>query len=219
MAQHRSLSTQIYLTADAGLEADALRQALEAGSVACLLLQAGRLDDDALRAAIDRLRPVAQEREVAFLIENRARLAHETGCDGVHLSGDAAHVKAGREAVGAEAIVGVACGASRHAAIVAAEAGADYVAFGGGSADDGRATPADPELVSWWQALMSAPCVAIAGDDLRTAADLAAAGADFVAVGPGIWSHAAGPAAAVRELLGSFADANASLANSQAKDE
>jgi thiamine-phosphate pyrophosphorylase len=219
MAQPRPPSTQIYLTADAGLEADALRHALEAGPVACVLLRAGPSGDETLRAAIDALRPLAQEREVAFLIENRARLAHETGCDGVHLSGDSARVEKARQAVGTEAIVGVACGASRHAAMVAAEAGADYVAFGNGPDADGRSMPADPELVSWWQSLMTAPCVAFAGNDPRTAGDLAAAGADFVAVGPGIWSHSAGPGAAVRELVAVLAEAGASPAISQAKDE
>lgn len=219
MAQQRTPSTQIYLTAEAGLEADALRQALEAGPVACVLLRAGPCGDEALRAAIDVLRPVAHEREVAFLIENRARLAHETGCDGVHLSDDGAGVAAARQAVGTEAIVGVQCSASRDAAMVAAEAGADYVAFVGGPAAERRETPVDPELVSWWQALMTAPCVAFAGEDLQAVAELAAAGADFVAVGPGIWSQSAGPAAAVQALLGVLADARAKPAISQAKDQ
>jgi thiamine-phosphate pyrophosphorylase len=218
-AQQRPPRTQIYLTAGAGLEAGALRQALEAGPVACVLVRAGTCGDEALRAAIDGLRPVAHEQEVAFLIENRPRLAHETGCDGVHLTDEAARVATARQAVGAEAIVGVACGASRHAAMVAAEAGADYVEFGGGPAEGRRATPTDPELVSWWQALMTAPCVAFAGDDFGTARDLAAAGADFVAVGPGIWSHPAGPGAAVRELATVLAEARAPPAISPAKDE
>ncbi len=219
MAQHRPIGAQIYLTAEAGLAADALRHALAAGPIACVLLRAGTCGEEVLRAAIDALRPVAQERDVAFLIENRARLAAETGCDGVHLSDAAASVKTARETVGAEAIVGVECGASRHAAMVAAEAGADYVAFGRGAAPDTPEMPADPDLVGWWQAVMTAPCVALSGADPRTAADLAAAGADFVAVGPAIWSHPDGPAAAVRELLAVLADPPAPPAVGQAKDD
>jgi thiamine-phosphate pyrophosphorylase len=201
MARDRFLRSQIYLIAEPGLDPAALRGALDAGRVACVLLRSASIDDDALRAAVETLRPVAQQREVAFLVEGRARLAHETGCDGVHLSPDGMTVKQARQEVGAEAIVGVQCGASRHAAIVAAEAGADYIAFGGGVAERWWAEAADAELVSWWQSLMTAPCVAMVGGDLRTAGDMAAAGADFVAAGPCIWSHPAGPDAAVRELL------------------
>jgi thiamine-phosphate pyrophosphorylase len=201
MARHRSFDSQIYLMADAGLDPAALRQALGVGAVACVLLRTANGDDQALRAAIDALRPVAHEREVAFLVENRTRLAHETGCDGVHLTEAGATVKTARQEVGAEAIVGVQCSASRHAAMVAAEAGADYVAFGGGPAERWWQDVADPELVGWWQAIMTAPCVAMVGDDLRHAAELAAAGADFVAVGSCIWADPGGPDAAVRALL------------------
>lgn len=201
MARDQPVHSQIYLIAEPGLDPGALRRALDAGGVACVLLRSASVDDEALRAAIEALRPVAHEREVAFLIENKARLAYETGCDGVHLSPGGMTVKQARQDLGAEAIVGVQCGASRHAAIVAAEAGADYVAFGGGAAEDWWEDPADPELLSWWQAIMTTPCVAIVGGDLQTAGEMAAVGADFVAVGSCIWSDPAGPDAAVRELL------------------
>ncbi len=213
MTGDRFLRSQVYLIAEPGLEPAALRRALDAGGVACVLLRSASLDDDALRAAVDALRPVAQQREVAFLVEDRARLAHETGCDGVHLSPNGMTVKQARQEVGDEAIVGVQCGASRHASIVAAEAGADYVAFGGGGAEDWWAEAADAELVSWWQSLMTAPCVAMVGGDLRTAGDMAAAGADFVAVGRCVWSHPAGPGAAVGELLGLLGADDAPHAN------
>lgn len=201
MAKDRSLRSQIYLMAEAGLGPDALAQALDAGPVACVLLRSANIEHETLRPAIDALRPVAQEREAAFLIEDETRLAAETGCDGVHLSPRGTTVKTARQEVGAESIVGVYCGGSRHAAMAAAEAGADYVAFGGGSADRWWQDPADPDLLSWWQALMTAPCVAIVGGELRRAGELAAAGADFLAVGSCIWSHPGGPAAAVGELL------------------
>ncbi len=200
MAKDQPLRTQIYLMAEAGLEPGVLGQALEAGAIACVLLRSADVGDEALRDAIEALRPIAQQREVAFLVENRAALAVETGCDGVHLSQDGMTVKDTREVIGADAIVGIYCGASRHAAMAAAEVGTDYVAFGGGPADRWWQTAADPDILSWWQAIMTAPCVAIVGDDLRTAGKLAEAGADFVAVGPCIWSHPAGPGAAVREL-------------------
>ena len=200
MAKDQPLRTQIYLMAESGLDPGALGQALEAGAIACVLLRSADVGDEALRDAIEALRPIAQQREVAFLVENRAALAAETGCDGVHLSQDGMTVKDAREVIGTDAIVGIYCSELRDAAMAAAESGADYVAFGGGPAGRWWQMAADPDILSWWQAIMTAPCVAIVGDDLRTAGKLAEAGADFVAVGPCIWSHPAGPNAAVREL-------------------
>lgn len=213
MATHRSPSSQIYLMADpkadpevgGGLAPDDLARALDAGAVACVLLRAAGASEAELRAAAEALRPVAHARDVAFLIEDRIALARETGCDGVHLSSGDGTVGAARQALGAEAIVGIQCGASRHAAMLAAEAGADYVAFDGGAGERWRQDAAEPELIAWWQEIMTTPCVAVAGDDPRTAERLAAAGADFVAVGAAVWAHPAGPDAAVRELLSRLA--------------
>ncbi len=219
MAKDQLLRSQIYLMVEAGLDPGTLGRGLDAGAVACVLLRSADVGDDALRAATAALRPIAHEREVAFLIENKTLLANETGCDGVHLTLDGMTVEEARQVVGAEAIVGVYCGASRHAAMAAAEAGADYVAFGGGAAERWWEKAADPELLTWWQAVMIAPCVAIAGDDLQTAGEMAAAGADFVAVGPCIWSLPAGPDAAVRELISMLGGDDPGSTASQAEDE
>ena len=147
-----------------------------------MLLLAGPLDEGALGAAIEVLCPLAQSRDVAVLLQDRVALAAETGCDGVHLS-DPKDLAAARRRLGAEAPIGVGCGASRHDAITAAEGGADYVAFGaprGTAAPD--SDPADPELLGWWQSLMTLPCVAFGAAAPEDCARLAAAGADFVAV-------------------------------------
>jgi len=200
MAKNQPLRSQIYLMAEAGLDPGTLARALDAGAIACVLLRSADIGDEALRSAIGALQPIAQEREVAFLIEDRIELVNETGCDGVHLSEDSMTVKKAREVAGPDVIVGAYCGASRHAAMAAAEAGADYVALGGGAAERWWEMAADPELLTWWQAIMTAPCVAIVGDDLQTAGVMAAAGADFVALGSCIWSHPTGPDAAIRDL-------------------
>ena len=162
----------------------ALEAALEAADIACVLLLVGALDADALRAAVEVLCPLAQARDGAVLLQDRVALAAETGCDGVHLS-DPKDLAAARRRLGAEALVGVGCGASRHDAMTAAERGADYVAFG---APKGTATPeprpADPALLGWWQPLMTLPCVAFGAVAPEDCARLAAAGADFVVVTP-----------------------------------
>ena len=218
MAKDQPLRTQIYLMVEAGLDPNALSLTLDAGAVACVLLRSADVGNDALRAGIEALQPIAHEREVAFLVEDQAELVNETGCDGVHLSEDRMTVKKAREVVGPDVIVGTYCGASRHAAMAAAEAGADYIAFGGGAAERWWEKAADPEILTWWQAIMTAPCVAIVGDDLQTAGEMAAAGADFVAVGSCIWSHRGGPDAAIREVLGMLGDGESESNASQAKD-
>ncbi len=181
--------------------AEQLAAALEAGDVACVLLRTGGLDDRAARGAARALGPVAQARDVAFLVEDRPELTRESGADGLHLSGGEPAVARLRETIGPEAIVGVACGVSRHAAMLAGEAGADYVAFEGDEAEV-------KDLLSWWQALMTLPCVALGGVTLENAAELARAGADFLALEEAAWEHPDGPGAAVEAFAARLAEAD-----------
>jgi thiamine-phosphate pyrophosphorylase len=106
---------------------------------------------------------------------------------------------AARAALGPGAILGVTCHDSRHLAMEAAEAGADYVAFGAFYPTSTKEAPtrAEIDLLIWWSELMEVPAVAIGGITLENAPPLIAAGADFLAVSAGVWNHAEGPAAAV----------------------
>jgi thiamine-phosphate pyrophosphorylase len=160
------------------------------------------LDDAAICRAVDELRPLVQRRNVAFLLNDRPDLAFETGCDGVHIGQEDASYRDARAAVGADRIVGVTCHASRHLAMEAAEAGADYVAFGAffPTATKQAKSHADIELISWWAELMQVPAVAIGGITTDNAKPLIEAGADFLAVSAGVWDHPKGPAAAVAEF-------------------
>ena len=157
------------------------------------------VDDDTVCRAVDALRPQAQRRGVAFLLNDRPDLTFETGCDGAHIGQtDMPYAKA-RAALGPNSILGVTCHDSRHFAMEAAEAGADYVAFGAFYPTTTKEAPtlAGLDLLTWWSELMEVPCVAIGGITLENAAPLIAAGADFLAVSAGVWNHAEGPAAAV----------------------
>ncbi|MBW7852499.1 MAG: thiamine phosphate synthase [Rhodospirillales bacterium] len=179
-----------------------LAGALDAGDVASLQLRLKDAPDDEVRRAIEALRPAAQERGVAFILNDRPDLAAETGCDGVHVGQDDTPYAQARRLVGPEAIVGVTCHDSRHLAMEAAEAGADYVAFGA-FYPTGTKTPksrAAPDLLEWWAELMEVPCVAIGGITVANCRPLVAAGADFLAVSAGVWTHPDGAAAAVREF-------------------
>ncbi|MBV9199696.1 MAG: thiamine phosphate synthase, partial [Alphaproteobacteria bacterium] len=127
-------TTRLYLitppTLDLARFAKELEEALGGGDVASLQLRLKDCDDDAVRRATRVLKPVAQDRGVAFIMNDRPDLAAELDCDGVHVGEEDAPYAAARRLLGAERIVGVTCGASRDRAITAAEAGADYVAFG-----------------------------------------------------------------------------------------
>jgi thiamine-phosphate pyrophosphorylase len=136
---------------------------------------------------------------VAVLLNDRPDLAFETGCDGVHIGQGDAPYAAAREAVGPDGIVGVTCHDSRHLAMEAGEAGADYVAFGAffPTATKDAPTQADPELLYWWNELFTVPCVAIGGITVENCRPLIEAGTDFLAVSSGVWDHPDGAAAAV----------------------
>lgn len=187
--------------------ADTLKTALDAGDVACLQLRLKGENEappeaDAIRRATEVLMPLAQARDVAFLINDRPDLAAELGADGTHIGQtDMAYAEA-RKLLGPDRIIGVTCHASRHLAMEAGEAGADYVAFGAFYKTDTKEpiSRAEPDILTWWSELFELPCVAIGGITPENAAPLVRAGADFLAVSSGVWSHGEGPAAAVRAL-------------------
>jgi thiamine-phosphate pyrophosphorylase len=184
-----------------------LERALGAGDVASLQLRLKDVADDAIRAAVRTLKPIAQAKDVAFILNDRPDLAAELDCDGVHIGQDDPPYDEARKIVGPNKVVGVTCHNSRHLAIEAAEAGADYVAFGAffPTATKEAKTAADIEIVQWWAEIMEIPCVAIGGITVANAAPLVEAGADFLAVSSGVWDHPGGPAIAVREFNELFA--------------
>jgi thiamine-phosphate pyrophosphorylase len=177
-----------------------LAHALDAGDVAALQVRLKDVADDIVAAAVDALMPIAQARGVAVILNDRPDLAARLGCDGVHIGQDDVPLKAARAIVGRDATIGVTCHDSLHLAMEAAEGGADYVAFGAffPTATKDAPTRADPALLTGWQADMVIPCVAIGGITVGAARQLAAAGADFLAVSAGVWSYGEGPAAAVK---------------------
>lgn len=178
-----------------------LLAAIARGDVAAFVLRGGGSEEpDALRAAAAALCGPVQDAGVAFLVEGRADLAAELGCDGVQVPADRETVQAMRRTLGADAIVGTLCAAPgggppddpgeglRHAAMEAAEAGADYVAFPAGAL----------ETLSWWAEIMEVPCVAWDAEP-GDAEALVATGAEFIALAPVLWDQA-DPAATVAKV-------------------
>ena len=196
---------------DPGPFADTLALALDAGNVACVQLRLKGIDDDAIREAARTLAPVAQSRDVAFLLNDRPDLAAETGCDGVHVGQQDSSYEEARAAVGDDSIVGITCHDSRHFAMVAAEKGADYVAFGAfyATATKDAIGHPDAEILKWWSEMMTVPSVAIGGITAANCAPLVKAGADFIAVLSAVWSHADGPGVAVKAFNKTITEAQA----------
>ena len=196
------------LTAFAGR----LAQALEAGDVAALQVRLKDAPEAEIAAAVEALAPIARAHDVAVILNDRPDLAAQLGCDGVHVGQSDASCAEARRIMGRDAMIGVTCHDSRHLAMEAAEAGADYVAFGAFFPTATKETlhRPEPEILTIWQETVEIPCVAIGGITAANAGTLAQAGADFVAVSAAVWGHPDGPAAAVVALNAAMARGAAS---------
>ena len=196
---------RLYLVTPPALEPAAFRDllaaALDAGDVGAVQLRLKDQPDDAVRRAIDMLRPVVQSRDVAFILNDRPDLAAAHGCDGAHIGAEDMPAAQARRQLG-ELQLGISCYDSRDAAMLAGEAGADYVAFGAFFASGTKDTDirADPDLLRWWSEVMELPVVAIGGITAANCAPLVQAGADFLAVVSAVWDHPDGAAAGVRAM-------------------
>jgi thiamine-phosphate pyrophosphorylase len=201
---------RLYLITPPKLEpklfAETLKRALQGGDVASVQLRLKHASDEEILRAGEILLPIAQKAGAAFIVNDRPDLAARIGADGVHVGQEDASYADARAVMGANRIVGVTCHDSRHLAIEAAEAGADYVAFGAffptGTKD--AKTRAEPELLRWWADVMVVPCVAIGGITVENCTPLIEAGADFVAVASGVWDYPTGPGAAVKAFNALF---------------
>lgn len=177
---------------------DRLRAALDGGPVAAFQLRVKGVDPHELARLAEPLQAICAEREVAFILNDSIALAKRLGADGVHLGQEDGDPREAREILGPSAQIGVTCHDSRHLAMEAGEAGADYVAFGAFYPTATKVTEYRPEtaILSWWSTLFTIPCVAIGGITPANARPLVEAGADFLAVCSSVWGED-DPAAAV----------------------
>jgi thiamine-phosphate pyrophosphorylase len=199
-AESRRPAARLYLLAPpdpAGLK-DRLAAALAAADIAAVLLPLPQPDE---RARIDHAKALAatvQDKGAALLLDGHADLAVRAGADGAHLGGVEALTTA-LPTLKPARIAGCGRLATRHEAMLAAEAGADYVMFGEPDTTGRRPSfDAVVERVAWWAELFEIPCVGFAAS-LDEVKPLVAAGADFVAIGDCIFADARGDAAAVAE--------------------
>lgn len=207
MAPH---APRLYLVTEPGgdpdITAPALTAALEAGDIAAVLLRLSPADERTLINRIKALAPLVQDREIALLLDGHPDLVARAGADGAHLTGLQAFQDA-LPTLKPSRIAGVGGLHTRHDAMLAGEAEADYMMFG---QPEGEAAPpleTTVERVSWWAEVFQLPCVGYAHSPAEVA-PLAAAGADFVALGAFIWDDPQGPAAAIRASAQALAAAS-----------
>lgn len=185
---------QLYLILPLGMPASALgpllSRVLERFPVACLRIPSpgpGAEHEDELGRMADLVRDIAHAHDVAVVIDDHVQLALRHGLDGVHLTRGGRNLRAIRAELGADAIVGAYCGASRHDGLSAGEAGADYVSFGPcGASALGSGEPVPLDLFQWWSEIVEVPLVAEGALTPDRIAEIAPF-ADFIALGPEIW--------------------------------
>ena len=168
---------------------DRLKAALEPGLAAAFQLRVKDVDEHQLARLGEPLRRLCADAGVAFIVNDSVALAKRLGADGVHLGQSDGDIREARALLGPSAQIGRTCHDSRHLAMEAGEAGADYVAFGAFYPTTTK--PSDyrphPAILSWWSALFEIPCVAIGGITAENARPLVDAGADFLAVCQAVW--------------------------------
>ncbi|MBO9671052.1 MAG: thiamine phosphate synthase [Sphingobium sp.] len=201
---------QLYLISPATIGADfvdTLRSAFDGGPVAAFQLRLKGVSDDEIVRFAEPLQRLCAEHDVAFIVNDSISIAKRLGADGVHLGQGDGDPKEARRILGPSAQIGVTCHDSRHLAMEAGEAGADYVAFGAFFPTATKVVEhhAEPAILTWWSSLMEVPCVAIGGITADNAGPLVEAGADFLAVSSAVWAHPQGVGAGVAafgKLLG-----------------
>lgn len=168
---------------------DRLKAALEPGIASAFQLRVKDVDEHALARLAEPLQRICADLGVAFIVNDSVSLTKRLGADGVHLGQGDGDIREARAQLGPDAQIGKTCHDSRHLAMEAGEAGADYVAFGAFYPTTTKPSDYRPEpsVLSWWSTLFEIPCVAIGGITPNNAKPLVDAGADFLAVCQGVW--------------------------------
>jgi len=193
MTDEEPTATQLYLISPldvGGTFPDRLARALDAAPVAAFQFRVKDMDEHQAARLAEPLQAICAERGVAFIVNDSIGLAKRIGADGVHLGQSDGTVADARERLGRDAQIGVTCHGSRHLAMEAGDAGADYVAFGAFFPSTTKEVEhrAELDVLTWWRELMEIPCVAIGGITPDNCGPLVQAGADFLAVSGAVWN-------------------------------
>ena len=206
----RTEACQLYLISPSDVGGgfpDRLKAALAGGRVAAFQLRVKDIDQHEIARLAEPLQRICADADVAFIVNDSVSLAKRLDADGVHLGQSDGDPREARAELGPSKQIGVTCHASRHLAMEAGEAGADYVAFGAFYPTLTKPSEHRPEpaILSWWASLFEIPCVAIGGITPDNASPLVRAGADFLAVCNAVWGRD-DPAGEVAKFAALFAD-------------
>lgn len=201
-------ASQLYLISPSDVSGefpDRLARSIDAGPVAAFQFRVKNVDQHEAARLADPLQRICADRDVAFIVNDSVSLTKRLGADGVHLGQSDGDPREARAILGPGVQIGVTCHDSRHMAMDAGEAGADYVAFGAfypTTTKETRHRP-EPEILIWWQSIFELPCVAIGGITPENGRVLVESGADFLAVSGAIWANGKGldEAAAVKAFV------------------
>ena len=199
--------TQIYLISPPNIEnIDSFKKLLDdviaAEAISVFQLRLKDIENRDFVKAGKEIFPMLQDAGIACLINDNPRIARDTKADGVHLGQEDGTIAEARDILGKDRIIGRTCHNSKHLGMDAAEEGADYVAFGAFYPTNTKEVKhhATPDILTWWQEIMEVPCVAIGGINAANSLPIINAGADFIAVSSGVWSHKDGVKQALKEL-------------------
>lgn len=199
--------TQIYLISPPRIDdidafLNQLDEVIAAGVISVFQLRLKGIENREIVLMGKKIVPKLQEAGIAVIINDNPRIAKDLHADGVHLGQEDGDIIEARKLLGKDAIIGTTCHNSKHLGMEAAEAGADYVAFGAFYPTQTKEVihHADIEILEWWQNIMEIPCVAIGGINIDNALPIINAGADFIAISSGVWNYEGGIKAALQKF-------------------
>ncbi len=199
--------TQIYLISppridDVDAFLNQLDEVIAAGVVSVFQLRLKDIENREIVLMGKKIVPKLQEAGIAVIINDNPRIAKDLHADGVHLGQEDGDINEARKLLGKDTIIGATCHNSKHLGMEAAEAGADYVAFGAFYPTQTKEVihHAEIEILEWWQDIMEIPCVAIGGINIDNALPIINAGADFIAISSGVWNYEGGIKAALQKF-------------------
>ena len=199
--------TQIYLISppridDVDAFLNQLDEVIAAGVVSVFQLRLKDIENREIVLMGKKIVPKLQEAGIAVIINDNPRIAKDLHADGVHLGQEDGDINEARKLLGKDTIIGATCHNSKHLGMEAAEAGADYVAFGAFYPTQTKEVihHAEIEILEWWQDIMEIPCVAIGGINIDNALPIINAGADFIAISSGVWNYEGGIKAALKKF-------------------
>lgn len=199
--------TQIYLISPPRIDdidtfLNQLDEVIAAGAISVFQLRLKNIENREIVLLGKKIVPKLQEAGIAVIINDNPRIAKDLHADGVHLGQEDGDIIEARKLLGKDAIIGATCHNSKHLGMEAAEAGADYVAFGAFYPTQTKEVihHADIEILEWWQDIMEIPCVAIGGINIDNALPIINAGADFIAISSGVWNYEGGIKAALQKF-------------------